>query len=485
MTLDSKEDHAGSVRSRSSELAKHLESQPYSISMDNNNSKDLHKQSLNLSKLDFVDGDTSSRDEDGLGVGTAAFFILGEIAGSGVVALPFALVGTGWVGIILMVAFCFMAGYSGILLGKCWIMMEERYEECRQVQRKPYQLMGIKCFGNWLSVVITVCIQVNLLGACVVYSLLISGMLQDLFIDLWPQSICYWDMIVVAIFIPLTWFGTPKDFWPLAVVAAGTIIIAALLTTVQSIIDSTTRVTEVHYPLPDFKHFSLAFGTILFAFGGAVTFPTFQNDMKHRSEFPKAASIGFAGTLLVYLPVACSGYFVYGYMTESNITMNLSSVPVRITVQSCMILHLFCAAVLLANPCFQNLEENLKIKQGFSIWKILFRTLMAFLILFVGETVPKFSVILDLLGGSINPILCFILPILFYMRLISKQSSPEFQHLNLKKRKIPRHEWIMLWEFIIISTLGGIAATVSAIDELIQPDALSKPCYVALAPVPT
>ena len=47
-------------------------------------------------------------------------------------------------------------------------------------------------------------------GGTTVFILLIGGMLSSLVPDL---SICEWVMIVGACIIPLTWLGTPKDFW--------------------------------------------------------------------------------------------------------------------------------------------------------------------------------------------------------------------------------------------------------------------------------
>lgn len=44
-----------------------------------------------------------------------------------------------------------------------------------------------------------------------------------------------------------------------------------------------------------FKDFFLAFGIILFSFGGASTFPTIQNDMTSRHKFSKSVLIGFTG----------------------------------------------------------------------------------------------------------------------------------------------------------------------------------------------
>ncbi|GAB6028100.1 hypothetical protein CHUAL_002320 [Chamberlinius hualienensis] len=429
-----------------------------------------------VQKRESISSKHSSRGLHGLNVGQTAFFIMGEIAGSGVVALPYAILQTGYIGIVLLVVFCFLATYCGILLGKCWVMLEERYEECRTEVRQPYQEIGLRTYGRWLSIIISGCIQVYQIGVCVVYTLLVADMLRDLVQVYWPGgTICYWEIIVVAAFLPTTWFQTPKDFWVIAVGAAFSIIIASLLLTIQAVIDSTNYdPNEIHYPPPTFKNFTLALGTVLFAYGGATALPTYQNDMKSRKKFSLAATFGFLGTLLVYFPVAVTGYFVYGYLLTPNVAQSIENRGMRVSVQSLIIFHLMCALVLTANPAFQVMEDILKIKPGFSVIKTGFRTFVVLGILFIGETVPKFSVILDLLGGAINPFLCFIFPIVCYVKLV--QTQPDGR--GIKKRTIPLHEKIFMGEIVIVVFLVGICATVSAITELVSPQSLSLPCYV-------
>ena len=50
-----------------------------------------------------------------------------------------------------------------------------------------------------------------------------------------------------------------------------------------------------HYPKNDANGYFTAFGSIMFAFGGASTFPTIQADMKDKSKFKFAAYIAMAG----------------------------------------------------------------------------------------------------------------------------------------------------------------------------------------------
>lgn len=53
--------------------------------------------------------------------------------------------------------------------------------------------------------------------------------------------------------------------------------------------------TEPQYPNPSVMSFFLAFGAIMFAYGGLSIFPTIQNDMCDRSKFPKSVFFAYIG----------------------------------------------------------------------------------------------------------------------------------------------------------------------------------------------
>ena len=84
--------------------------------------------------------------ETSLGVITAAIFLAGEMAGSGVLALPAALIGTGWSGLLLIAFFSLNAAYIGSRLGLCWeVLAESGFDELNQPHvRDPYPLIAEK-----------------------------------------------------------------------------------------------------------------------------------------------------------------------------------------------------------------------------------------------------------------------------------------------------------------------------------------------------
>jgi vesicular inhibitory amino acid transporter len=59
---------------------------------------------------------------------------------------------------------------------------------------------------------------------------------------------------------------------------------------------------HANLPAPTAYGYFTAFGSIMFAFGGASTFPTIQADMKDKSEFKVAAVAAMAILFVIYFP---------------------------------------------------------------------------------------------------------------------------------------------------------------------------------------
>ena len=170
-------------------------------------------------------------------------------------------------------------------------MLEERYPEFKGIIRDPYPTIGEKAVGRWARVVSVICISVTLYGGGCVFIVLIAQLFGSI-MSTWAGfhlPFCLWMVIVALILTPLTWMGTPKDFWPIAVGALLTTLTACTLIVVQSALDSSYLPQEINYPEPTLFGSFKAFGSIMFAFAGASTFPTIQADMKRREKFSISA----------------------------------------------------------------------------------------------------------------------------------------------------------------------------------------------------
>ena len=74
--------------------------------------------------------------------------------------------------------------------------------------------------------------------------------------------------------------------------AVGAVIIFAAIMT------NLSEKNTAEHDKPTFLSLSLAFGTIVFSFGGISAFPTIQNDMQHPHKFPWSVMLAYFGTFL-------------------------------------------------------------------------------------------------------------------------------------------------------------------------------------------
>ena len=289
--------------------------------------------------------------------------------------MPGAMVKAGYGGIGLIVATAFLSAYCGILLGFAWERVKHT-KEGTDVQ-DPYPHIGEMAYSKFGRHAVTFCLNLNLFLACVIYLLLASETISSLLtfhIQAIPvkEEFRVWLVICASILIPLTWFGTPKDFWGIAVGAAGTTAIASMLITIKCGLVASKAEEPVRQPPVTFISFTSAFGTFVFGFTGAALFPTIQNDMKNSQHFVKAVSFGFAGTFAIYVPVTLAGFLVFGGKVNDSIlktlalydTAHKTNRAIVSIVEVLFALHFICGFVLMMNPTFQQLEGFFKIKNS-------------------------------------------------------------------------------------------------------------------------
>ncbi|VVC93779.1 uncharacterized protein LOC126978289 [Leptidea sinapis] len=412
-------------------------------------------------------GDQSS---GGLSAKQTALLIAGEMAGAGVLALPRALVKTGWIGVPVIIVMGIIAAFSGKLLGDCWSIIEGRDAEMRTRKRNPYAIIADQSLGKMWSVAVSLSMVVTQFGVSVVYLLLAAQIVEQIFLSLIPTvTICMWYLIVVGVMTPLMLFGTPRNFPVIGLVAFLTAVIACVLYFIQMMND--IRPFVFRWGIHGFADFFLAFGTIMFAFGGASTFPTIQNDMTDKAKFNNSLKYSFAAILAMYLPIAIAGYAVYGEAVAPNVSASLAATPLTLVGNIMMTMHLLSAFVILVNPVCQEMEELYNIPRDSVGNTALVRLSVMAGILFIGESIPRFYTILALIGGTTIALTTFVLPSWCYLNLVSQTREGQ--------APITTPGWIkfVCWEIIAIGVVGGSFATYSALSAIFS-TAQAVPCYL-------
>ncbi|XP_072931430.1 uncharacterized protein [Epargyreus clarus] len=424
-------------------------------------------------KSELEGGEGGNKNESsGLSMKQAAFLIAGEMAGAGVLALPRALVKTGWVGVPLIILTCLMAAFSGKRLGDCWTMIEARQPDLRTVKRNPYAIIAENALGKTWSAVVSMALVVTQFGIAVVYLLLAAQIVEQLFSTLVPTfTICIWTLIVAGAMTPLLLFGTPKDFSYLGIIAFFSAVVACVMYFIEMM--SEIRPFVFRWGIHGFADFFLAVGIIMFAFGGAASFPTIQNDMADRTQFTNSLQYSFLATLAMYLPIAIGGYAVYGESVGSNVALSLSATPLTLVGNIFMAAHLVAAFIITVNPVCQEVEEMYNTPRESLGHRTLVRLSIMLAILFIGESIPRFYTILSLVGGSTIALLTFVLPSYCYLSLVNSASTEGQAPIASP----PGWMRMVCWEVIAVGAVGGALAAACALSAIFS-TAQVLPCYL-------
>lgn len=411
-------------------------------------------------------GAAAASSQKGLSMGMTGFFLIAQMAGAGFLALPRGLADTGWLGIGMMVIFCVSVAFVGTRLGRCWIILEERWpEQYKSNVRQPYMDIAERSMGQTGRKITLWSVILNLYGSTTVHMILISEMLAAVVQQQTGECVltkCHVIIIVGVCLIPLTWLGSPKDFWQGSILAVVATIVAVVVIVIEIFVNGEDIETP-SYPNPTVASFSLGFGAILFAFGGAAVFPTIQNDMADRSQFWKSIILGFSGILSLYMPVALVGYIKIGDAVKSNILLSVDMTN-AVLVAICMeIVNLLCTFVISSNPVHQSIEELFHVPNKFGPKRVLVRSSLVAVQILIGLAVPNFGTILNLIGGSLITLCTFILPPVMYMKLMDDKSDK-----TGIERVIPLWERVYLCEVIAVGLVGGVLSTITAVFDVVE-----------------
>ncbi|CAI5447957.1 unnamed protein product [Caenorhabditis angaria] len=368
----------------------------------------------------------------------AVIFVFGETAGSGLVALPNAILKLGLIpGSISLIFMCLIPLYTAILLGKNWLEMKSRWPEYSSHCRNPYPEMALKSIGPKMGFFTSSALNISTFGGGAVFSLLAAKTLAGVF----GTSICWMLGLVGLILWPCVMLKSPMHFWQVSIVAAGSTLTAVILVLFGYFQDFETCQKESEYPGFDVSSFSSSIATILFAFGGHPCLPTIIHDMKNAEEYKKTFLISYLGLFLIYTPVSIIGYITYGDSLSDSIISSIQTDILRQSISILIAAHVFFSILIIVNPLLQASEQLFDVKQEFGIGRFLIRSVVFWTIIIIAGIVPNFGIFVSLVGGGTFSLLVLILPPLFSIGF-----ETNFELLRLKK--LPKLR--LIFEILII-----------------------------------
>lgn len=363
----------------------------------------------------------SGVDTGKLGMVGAALFIVGEMTGSGILGVPQALAHSGYSGICLMLVCVAAASYTGLILSRNWMHVRDQYPHCT----KPYQSIGYTAYGKCGEIAVQICASVTLVGGCCAYVLIAAQSLaRFLTLELNTDSVGYRTCVIVmaTVFLVVLIFGAGKESLLIAI-SATLLSICFTILILYGIIKTGKPANYRPYEVTA-KSWFLSFGKFLFAFGGHSAFPNFQKEMLKPRRFPGAILMAFGIKLVLYIPLGLIGMLIFGDQLHANILHNISSDfrALNIAVLLLVAVQATMSATILGNPIAVMIEGAVEAPAKKMLhWKrILVRVCFVLGTITICEAIPRFDLIMALIGGTTINTAVFILPSVFHMKLLKQ-----------------------------------------------------------------
>ncbi|KAI1717414.1 transmembrane amino acid transporter protein domain-containing protein [Ditylenchus destructor] len=442
---------------------------------------------------DYYDENGRLRKSTGLGWILAAFFVVADMAGGGIVALPTAIVRCGfWLGICILAVMCVMATTSAVMLGRAWEILLRRFPEYRTHCRKPYAEIGYRALGPKMKTIVSICVNFTQFGASVVFLLLCAKNIDEFLRAFFAIDIgfCIVILVVALLLLPITMLKSPQDFWPVVVGGMVSTGLAVVLVGVGSMMDYADCGPVSEMPPMKASNVLVALGTILFTYGGHSAFPTIQHDMKRPSQFDKSSILAFTIITVLNISAVCIGGWTYGDSLRESVINSIQTFWIQQAINVMITAHCLLTVTLLINPLYQEAEELFKIPQGFSMKRVLVRSCIMVAVVFMGLSLPSFGHVLDFIGSSTVTLTSVVFPCLFYLYLAAAEKKAN-DPMNLKYamdeekpisfiEMVRRTDLKTLFYCGVISVIGsvaGLVATYSALKAL-SVTHFVPPCYL-------
>eukprot|EP01116_Phalansterium_solitarium_P008869 TRINITY_DN22833_c0_g1_i1.p1 TRINITY_DN22833_c0_g1~~TRINITY_DN22833_c0_g1_i1.p1 ORF type:complete len:480 (-),score=102.68 TRINITY_DN22833_c0_g1_i1:91-1530(-) len=393
----------------------------------------------------------------------AVSLTVGSMAGGGVLAIPEAVEQTGWAGIALLFIIAVINCITGVLLGK---VMEQTPAE----KMVDYASIGRHVYRGWAArwaVWASTFSQYVTLGGVSIIFLVLVGLLMHALVPKVPHG--FWTLVVGVcvsfVVLPMKTLGEAKWMSAFAIVATAAVVFMSVVVSLLFRFSADYAAQESMFAHQSIKGSTLAtgFSVFTFAFGATALFPNIYAHMSRKEDWDMSMYTAYGlSFMLLYLPIAVVGYYVYGaYLAQTSNMIDAlsafaaSNTPVGGVVMAAtalIIVHLLTALPIVLVPVLNTIERRIVKPDALLLLRLAIRAVTIASLTVIALFFPYFLDIISIVTCVSVSMSCYILPCLFYWQLIRPG-------VGMK---------ILLVLIMLFGLLGSGVGIYVAIDELIQ-----------------
>ncbi|KAG0380729.1 hypothetical protein BGX24_005607 [Mortierella sp. AD032] len=377
------------------------------------------------------------------------------VAGTGTLGLPYALKLGGWIGVGILLLSLLMSIYTAILLMKClYYNGKYRLSSYQEVGRHAFGLPGLIAVWFFHTSIV--------LGAPIMYMILagteLNGLVKTTALD--SKAWIWISAAVVA--VPFVAMKTLKEVAVMSVFGALATVVLVIVAVRGSVVDmqnNNPEYADIYHNNVVLANLPTTIASISICFGGNVVYMHVEEAMRYPKSWNRVVAAALASCCVLYVLTAVPGYLAYGSKAESPILGNLPEDAFTKTGTIFIIIHVILAAPILLTSFaleFERLVDVTVARRGVAMERVYRSIIRLVIVAFCGGiacTVPYFGHFLSLLGAMGNCSLIFVLPIIFYFKLIGWRQM-KFYELG----------WCAL--IVVIGVISAIIGSIDAIKAL-------------------
>ncbi|CRK90026.1 CLUMA_CG003751, isoform A [Clunio marinus] len=343
-----------------------------------------------------------------------------------IVTLPKALISCGYYALPLILLVFSLQTYTAVVLGRCWMIAEKLDPSIMNKSRYAYAAIGEMTFGQPMKHFVTILLDLTVFGAGIPNLLVASQNLQLLGLRItngsFDFSFCYFLIIIGLFLCPIMWLGSPKNMRILASISVTICTTVAILTWICIFKESEEKAVtpiEVFDPSnPPLLNLLKAYGIISFQFDIHPMLLTIQVDMQDKNKIGKAVFSGLMTTCTLSIITTLLVHWTYGQEITANVLESLPRSWTLYLIIMLVTLQLCLSSAVGNSALFQHVEDAMNISSHFNFKRCIIRSIFVWLAVLLGELIPKFDLVMGVIGGTLTGPLVFILPPLFYTKML-------------------------------------------------------------------